>query len=215
VYSQYFTAAAHFLTGRDILPEIRGQKACEEEDLARSEALTSCQIPAELRAYYREIGDWFMFIPDLGQTGFAVSAHNEVCWESSSFAKTLLEDAEQAIQSKRPEYEPEFLRAEVERRFHWFPFYNIGGGGYLLCLDTTRDPSPVYYHEEGYWCGRAQSSRTFELAPSFTEFIRQWSRFCFSDPGCSIINFCMDRHGAFDWSPRHFDTKYDRGSIDG
>jgi hypothetical protein len=211
VYSEYFTAAAHFLTARGILPEIGERKACAEEDLARAETRIGGAIPAELRAYYNELGDWFSFRPELEQNGFRVALLTDL-HSQQDFAQEIMEEAEYEIRSLRPRNDPEALKAEAERRAHWFPFYNIGGGGYLLCLDTARNPSPVFYHEAVYWRAHPPSLWTFELAPSFAEFLRQWSRFCFSDPGCSLINFCMDRHGAFDWAPRHLGTKYDRGT---
>jgi len=211
MYSAYFIAAAHHLTGRSILPEIGERKGCTEEELARIEIRMGSVIPAELRAYYSELGSWFSFTPDIDQTGFRVAPLLDL-ESQQGFAQTIVEEAEHEIQSERPRVEPHLLRAEAERRANWFPFYNIGGGGYLLCLDLARDPHPVCYHEAVYWRGLSPSSWTFELAPSFTEFLQRWSRYCFSEPGSEITTFCMDRKGAFDWDSEHFNPKYDRGT---
>ena len=102
------------------------------------------------------------------------------------------------------------LIAESERRKRWFPFYGIGGGGYLLCLDLTKDPAPVCYYERICWVSQEPEFWNFELAPSFKDFITEWSNYSFSDPGCEIVSYCMDKVGKFDWSnsTKIFDPKY-------
>ena len=213
MYREYFCAAAHFLAARNVLPEIWLGTPCSEDDLRAVEVRIAGKLPQELREYYEELGDWFRFSPEKELNGLGLAPMSDLM-ERAEFARFVQEQAEEAIRSGLAELDPGVIRAEAERRTKWFPFDRIGGN-YLLCLDLGRDPSPVCYYEAAQWRALAPAHWRFELAPSFSDFIRQWSRYCFSYPANrDYTAFCRDRFGSFDWAPEHFDPSFDRGTTE-
>ncbi len=94
----------------------------------------------------------------------------------------------------------------------WFPFYNFGGG-YMFCLDLSEVPAPVRYYDSVYWPNDSPEEWEFRLADSLLDFVREWSRFCFSEAnGTTLINMARNAKGCFDWEPSRFERHYDRGT---
>ena len=131
-------------------------------------------------------------------------------YKVAGFAGALKEEA-------RPKdsraHAAEVVEAELVRRQQWFPFYNFGGGGYMFCLDLNESSHPVRYYERVYWPNDSTEEWEFRLADSFLDFVREWSRFCFSQAnGTTLINLAMNAKGRFDWDASRFDSIYDRGT---
>lgn len=207
MFKDYFIAAARHVSSQGFLPQIGELKPFDTHEIERFEKAASFEVPTELRQFYLEMGNHFGFQAHSDQSGFSVSSLYDLQY-SKDFFQELADEVAHGLGQENPRNAPELLKAEAERRKNWFPFYNIGGGGYLLCLDLSKDPAPVCYHESVYWVYHDPSVWSFELASSFTDLLIQWSKFSFSDPGGDITSFCMDRAGKFDWSPEHFDPRF-------
>lgn len=83
----------------------------------------------------------------------------------------------------------------------------------MFCLDLNESPPPVRYYERCYWPTDSIEKWEFRMAESFSDFVRQWSRYCFANAqGASLINVAMSETGCFDWSPSRFEALYDRGT---
>jgi hypothetical protein len=167
------------------------------------------QIPEELAAYLQELGDGFSIqweMPDTGDlVSFGLSSLEDTLQEHPWHLQQLREICE------TQKGEGNEIAQEARRRMDWIPIIGIGEGGYYFCLDTHKQF--IRYHES-YWQHNPavwQSS----LAPSLLDLVRNWSRFCFSEPildgsNVSMTIFAGRLKGQFDWAPSCFDARFDR-----
>jgi hypothetical protein len=212
MFAEYFNAAEKHLKSIGITPDIQMGQPVSEQHLDAVEHLIGQPIPAELRAYLREMGDGYCFSPGNEQEGFMIGWLGDYRYKVAGFVHALREEA---IPERRGQNPPELVERELARRERWFPFYNFGGGGYMFCLDLNESPSPVRYYERIYWLGDPTEQWEFCLASSFLDMVRQWSRFCFAEVGGhTLISMASGASGQFDWDPSRFDSMYDRGTID-
>lgn len=212
MFAEFFHAAEKHLRSVGKVPDLSVGVSVSEEQLNEVACLIDRPIPNELRTFLREMGDMYGFSPSEEQSGFRIGYLDDYQYSVAGFAESLREEAP-------PErcrvHAPEVVAAELKRREQWFPFYNFGGGGHMLCLDLNEVPSPVRNYECVYWPNDPIETWSFQLADSLIDFVRQWSRFCFAEAkGVTLINLAMGASGRFDWSPSRFDPIYDRGTTD-
>ncbi|MEO0795660.1 MAG: SMI1/KNR4 family protein [Verrucomicrobiota bacterium] len=211
MYKALFEAASKHLRTNGIEPLLIEGEPISEARLLDAERKIGRPIPQDLRTFFLEMGDGFQFIPDREKENlfFMVSWLEDIV-DNADFPKILQEEAEDT--GGNPS---DLVAAELKRRQNWLPIYNIGGGGYMFCLDLEESPSPVRYYERCYWPSDAPETWTFKLADSFHDFVLQWSRYCFEEAnGATLINIAMGLTGKFDWAPTRFNPIYDRGKTD-
>lgn len=212
MFTEYFQAAERHLRSIGTIPEIQRGRPVSEEQLDDVERIIKRPIPIELRTYFREMGDGYYFKPTEEQEAFMIGWLGDYRYKVAGFAEVLREEAPPGANRA---HSAEVVAQELARREQWFPFYNFGGGGYMFCLDLNISPAPVRYYERCYWPTDHSDHWDLLMADSLFDFIRQSSRFCFSDAkGVTLINLAMSERGRFDWSPRHFDPAYDRGTTE-
>jgi hypothetical protein len=212
MFAEYFEAAARHLRSIGRTPLIRVGDALTNEHLAQVERVIAQPIPVDLRSYLCEMGDKYSFSPDENQNGFGLGFLEDYRFQIPGFPESLQEEA---VLERCRRNAPELVQRELARRKKWFPFYNFGCGRYLFCLDLSETPAPVRYYECVYWPNDSPEEWDFRLADSLLEFVRQWSRYCFSDSnGTTLINVAMHATGRFDWAPSRFNPLYDRATTE-
>jgi hypothetical protein len=212
MYRRYFEAAAQFLESLGIPHGLyEGRKLAESELEALAGSL-GVNIPVQLSDYLRELGDGFDFQWEHPAGGelfdFGLSTIEDIRGERSWLREQLREVSQR---------ETNDLVEEAHRRSYWLPIIGIGEGGYEFCLDTRIEPAPVCYYESHWQTNRAvwQSS----LAGSLLELVREWSRFCFSQPMIDgafvdLTIIAGKLNGKFSWAPSYFDPHFDRGTAE-
>jgi SMI1/KNR4 family protein SUKH-1 len=176
-----------------------------ETDLDKLDRETDFPMPQELRQFLLELGNGFAFVPD--------SKKDLIGWErihladyrtcNIGFGNNVEEEALREISGSNPVADPNLLRHEAEIRKQWIPFYGFAGGGDYLCLDSSKCPATVRFYASQVW-PRTPDTWNFTLADSFSDFVKQWSRFHFISPSEGWTTFCYGRSGQFTWEPRHF-----------
>jgi hypothetical protein len=212
MFAEYFKAAERHLRAIERTPSIDHGRPVSEAQLDEIEGIIGRAIPSELRLFFREMGDGYSFKPDEEQEGFMVGLLSDYRYKLADFAEVLREEAPPGANRTHP---AEVVAHELARREQWFPFYNFGGGGYMFCLDLNTSPAPVRYYERCYWPTDSIDHWELRMADSLLDFVRQWSRFCFSDAkGATLINLALSARGRFDWDSSRFEPIYDRGTTD-
>jgi len=206
MYSEHFHAASDYLRGLGMTPVMKpgtpvSSAAIDEVDLNLTK-----RMPRELRHFYLELGDGFQFKPGEELAGWEPIWLSDHVIHNRGFDDQIEEEAAGGLQRSA---EPSLLRAEAERRKNWICFYGFIGGGDLLCLDES---GAVRFYEALFWRA-CPSTWDFSLAPSFTEFVQRWSRYCFVSPAGGWTSFCSGRSGEFDWAPAWFASGVDRGPL--
>jgi hypothetical protein len=216
-----FDEVAEFLAERDTcVDRCDGRKLtrAELDDLENSVGL---RLPTDYRQYLSDLGDGFSFQYDWEGDFFSwgLSGIEDVL-SAREGARVQLDalntgrGADYGIPAKTPE---EFDRAR--KRLQWLPIHDIGSGGYVFSLDTTETPSPVRYQDINYEAIEPIESSMI-VASSLTDWILQWSRYCFSDPAPTgkpyyFTTFAASRPGLFDWAPQNFLKSLDRNANGG
>jgi hypothetical protein len=207
MFLDYFIRARGLLSQAGLTPSLVMGAPISETELSALDKETDFPMPAELRRFYLEMGDGFRFIPHtdpesdlVGWERIDLSQHR-IC--NQSFRGEIEREAQAELALSKPRSDPALLKQEMERRKCWMPFYSFVGGGDYLCLDIGSNPPAVRFYESGVWAALPHRW-DFILASSFTEFVRQWSRYCFLTPAGEWTSFCRERSGRFDWAPHHF-----------
>lgn len=212
MFAELFNAAERHLKSIGITPEIQMGRPVSAQHLDEVERAIGQPIPVELRDYLREMGDGHRFSPDEDQEGFMIGWLGDYRYKVAGFVHALREEA---APERCHRNSHEVVEHQLARRERWFPFYNFGGGGYMFCLDLNESEHPIRYYERVYWPNDSPEEWEFKLADSLLDFVRRWSRFCFSPAdGTTLINLAMNAKGRFDWSPSRFNPTYDRGSTE-
>lgn len=184
-----------------------------ESDLDLINQRTDHPMPSELRCFYIEMGDAFLFtpddVPDSPLTGWTANHLDDYAIWNNGFHTAIEEETTGEIASGRSRVDPKLLRAEAERRKRWIPFYGFNGGGDVLCLDSD---GKVRFYEALYWRS-CPETWDFVLADSFDDFVVKWSKYSFVEPNCFWTSFCVGLSGVFDWSPQHFPPAVDRHKL--
>lgn len=209
-YRKLFIAAKEFLLLQGMKPVLWNKKGVWEVDLDLVNQRTDHPMPAELRRFFLEMGDAFMFtpddVPDSPLGGWSPIHLDDYAIYNKDFHTQIEWEASEEIASSRPRVDPTLLRAEAERRKLWVPFYGFVGSGDVLCLDAE---GKVRFYEASYWRS-APETWDFVLADSFDDFVTKWSGYSFVEPKVCWPTFCTGRSGVFDWSPQHFPSGVER-----
>ncbi len=213
MYREYFIAAREYLQQQGMNPVFWQKGAVTAADIDLIDQRTDHPMPSEIRRFYIEMGDAFLFTPndapDSPLNGWTANHLDDYAIWNKGFHTAIEEDAYEEIASIRPRVDPRLLREEAERRKRWIPFYGFNGAGDVLCLDSE---GRVKFYEALYWRS-CPDTWSFVLADSFDDFVARWSKYSFVDPGCLWTSFCIGRTGAFDWAPSHFPHGVDRSVL--
>ncbi|HEX8312878.1 MAG TPA: SMI1/KNR4 family protein [Chthoniobacteraceae bacterium] len=216
MFLEHFDAAEKHLRAIGEQPRTEPGCAVTAAELDEVERIIDRSIPPELRAFFHEMGDGYRFTPDEEQNGFGVGFLSDYRYNVAGFADSIYEDLPPQEHRRQPR---ELLELELQRRRNWFPFYNFGCGGYIFCLDSTAEGNCLCYYDVR-WPGYPPEFWRATIGNSLLDFIRQWSRFCFSDPvtpdGHHIdLTILAGRlTGRFDWNPKNFGARFDRGTTE-
>lgn len=206
MFLEYFIQAKEHLLKMGRNPILTMGRPLPEVEIIAADHKTDYPMPSELREFYLEMGDGFSFSPDrveyFGSGWYPILLADHTV-HNRGFFEQIEEEALGEIDSPSPRVDIALLREEANRRKKWIPFYGFIGGGDLLCLDTD---GSVRFYEALYWRNHP-NTWNFVLAGSLSEFIRNWSNFCFTNPGAEWASFCMDRSGAFTWDTSYFPSE--------
>lgn len=219
-FEKYFIAAHNHLKAIGLNPEIRRGQPLSAQEIKNLEAELGHPLPRELIEYLLEFGDGFDFIcaPStlqfIAYWGIPRITEMLSCW-------SCIHDEAVSVSKGEDDYVhdgTEECRREASKRRHWLPIVNLSGD--YICMDMACHPSPIRYHNK-YWAvgtGAAEGNSMI-LAPSLEDFIRSWSRFCFSEPlidghHLELGSYIDGEEGTFDWDPSKFSPQYDRGTTE-
>jgi len=212
MYRPYFESSARFLRQKGISAELYDGRPVSESELTMLSDTLGVAVPDELLGFLRELGDGFKFQWDLPSNGdlmsFGLSFLDDIIREREWIPQDLREVAANG---------PANVAEEAMRRLGWLPVMGVGDGGYEFCLDTSLHPAPVSYYVT-YWKDCPETWKVI-TADSLPDLVRNWSRYCFSDPPVggghvSLTQIAEELDQNFDWAPSHFDPQFDRGTSD-
>jgi cell wall assembly regulator SMI1 len=207
MFLERFLHARQYLRQQGLRPQVVRGAPVSQSDIKAVDAETGFPMPPELRQFYLELGDGFMFNPDdtesselIGWEPMHLEDHR-IC--NKGFGSRIHEEVAREIGSGLPRTDPALLRQEMKRRKAWMPFYGFVGGGDYLCLDLGVTPPSVRFFEAIAWVA-IPSTWDFVVAPSFVEFVERWGRYHFLSPRGGWTSYCEELSGQFDWAPEHF-----------
>ncbi len=221
-YLKYIEEACAHLRSLGIDPEVSEGFPVTEEILHEAELVMQMPLPHEIRSFLMEMGDGFQL--SYSAEPITGDEDNQFYWGINSLggivsAYSDLRDEMLKNASGSGEYcDTEECKEESRKRSKWVPFYGIGGGGYTLCIDSGEGEGngEIRYHDIRFGDGHFPS---IHLASDFDALIRQWSRYCFSEPlwdgtdkHGDLVSYCWEKEGAFDWAPNKFRQEFDRKS---
>lgn len=215
-FDALFDKVAEFLATRGAHVERSDGRRLSGSELAELENALGLRLPAEYRKYLTDLGDRFRFqynwtwAPDKDSELFhwGLSSIEDVQAEREATKEIL----DSVVSGHGDDYGVKINGPEdIERarkRLQWLPIYGIGDGGYVFSLDTSETPAPIRYQDVHYE-STAPIESAMIVATSLTDWIHQWSRYCFSDPAptgkpYSFTTFASSRPGLFDWAPQNF-----------
>lgn len=219
-FKKYFYAAHDHLKAIGLAPEIRSGQRLLVQDVKDLESELGRPLPQELTEYFLELGDGFAFLCGhpkrmlVAYWGIPPLAEMLSCW-------SCIHDEAVSVSKGENDYVhdgTEECRREASKRLHWLPIENLSGT--YICIDMACHPSPIRYHNK-YWAvgTGASEGNSMILAPSLRDYIRMWSRFCFSEPvidghPLGLGSYVDGKEGVFDWDPSRFSPRYDRGTTE-
>jgi SMI1 / KNR4 family (SUKH-1) len=221
-YNSIFDDVSQFLAERGVSVVRSDGELLSPSEISEFEAELGLRLPQDLKRYLSEVGDGFSIQYEwpseygIELFDWSIAPMEEVLAERDE-AKEILE----AIISGEgsdfgfEDVSPEQIAA-ARQRLGWLPLYGLGEGGYVFALDSSNEPPPIRFFDIHYGAVAPVSSSLI-LAPSFTDWIRNWSRFCFSKPAPSgkpyeFSTFAESRSGLFNWAPENFLAALDRGA---
>jgi hypothetical protein len=186
-------------------PAIEWGRPVTEAELDELDRKTDFPMPVELRQFYLEMGDAFWFKPDGDNeelSGWDPAHLGDYEINNRGFGDSLEDDVHRFLSHPNCRADRASLLAEVEKRKRWIPCYDFIGNGSVLCIDGNT--GAIRYHESICW-DSCPDTWDFNIAPSFTDFVKRWSKFHFVCPSsCGWNSFCDGLTGTFDWDPKHF-----------
>jgi len=219
MYRPHFEAAARFVRSLGLECSLVERDPLSPAAIDALGARLGGSVPDELAAYLAELGDGSSIQWELGDwraDGRSFTAGLSFIDDIANAHVSMQEDLTQVATSVNT---PDALREEARRRLAWVPMMGVGGGGYIFCLDPTASSHRIRYYDIR-WTGYPPQVWHASIGDSLLDLVRHWSRFCFSDPistdGAHISFFILaDRlPGPFDWDPKNFATRFDRGTIE-
>lgn len=223
-FDALFDKVAEFLTARGAQVHRSDGRRLTQGELDEFENALALRLPAEYREYLSDLGNGFDFqynwtwAPDkdaeLFHWGLSFIEDVQIEREEAKEILDAIVSGHGADYGFRPSSSEEIEYAR--KRLQWLPISDIGGGGYVFSLDTSETPSPIRYQDVHYEA-TAPIESSMIVATSLTDWIQQWSRYCFSDPApkgmpYSFTSFASSRPGLFDWAPHNFLPTLDRNA---
>jgi SMI1 / KNR4 family (SUKH-1) len=221
-FNTLFDDVSQFLAERGITVDRCDGDILSSSAISEFEAELGLRLPTELRQYLTEVGDGFSlqyeWQTEHGTDLFdwSISPIEDILAEREE-AKDILEAITDGNGSDYgfEDVSPEQIEA-ARLRLAWLPVHGVGDGGYVFAMDSSSEPAPIRFFDIHYGAVTPVASSLI-LAPSLTQWVRSWSRFCFSKPApggkpYEFATFAASRSGLFDWAPENFLSALDRNA---
>jgi hypothetical protein len=207
MYYEILQEVSQYLRGRGLRPEVVIGDPVDRDMLSKLEDDYCVTLPEDYRVFLAELGDGFYFRLEDGSISCGFERVSD-SFAELKFIRTCIDyDARQEHVRNNPFQE---VVAEAERRRKWFPIFNIGGGGYLFCIDCSSPEGAIRNYDSVYWPNDDKEEWSFRMADSFFEFFKTWSDYCFSEPPGTLINHALHGRGQFQWDSYDFPIEFRR-----
>jgi cell wall assembly regulator SMI1 len=197
----------------DICPRPASEKALRE-----TETKLGIRIPAELREFYRTIGNgysmnWQADEHDAKQPfgGLQVYSLSELAGTYTGWRGLALYTPERAEKYGFPyTKDPELAKRTAARQWHWLPIIDHANGD-LICVDLSVAEGPVIFHSHD-WLDGGTGDDGHVLATSWKAFVAGWGSVCFQEPNTCYWPPCFVPGGGVDWTHPFFRSPFRMGS---
>ena len=159
-----------------------------DKALASAEARMNVRLPAELREFYRTVGDGFVLFwqsdpndPQKPWGSLQVPSLSSLADGYSGWRGLVLYTPERAEEYGFPgTKDPALAKRTAARMWHWLPIIEEGNGD-AICLDLGAPGCPVVFDRHD-WMDGGSGDNGHPLAPNWRAFLMSWGRVCFQDP---------------------------------
>lgn len=184
-----------------------------EEALAAAETEMGFRIPAELREFYRTVGDGFSLYweTDHGDAeklwgGFHVPELAELVGMYAGWRELVLYTPERAEEYGFPHTtDPARAKQTAARMWHWLPVIREANGD-AICLDLGAPGCPAVFDRHD-WVDGGTGDNGHVLAPDWRAFLAGWGSVCFQPPRRLYWPLCF-WPGGVTWDGDEFHTAF-------
>lgn len=205
-YLELFESVAEHVRRQGVKVRFKRGKPLDPAAMERARAQAFIPIPSSLIEFYAEIGDGLEFgWSSKGKE--ALFANHEICKLEDCAPKSL--DDVSWLTEWRDDYEfphvddPALAKKTALKMRKWLPFWGIGNGD-SVCLETSRDPSPVLYNQHGWYDG-GSGENGYQIAESLFDFYSGWAQVCFQFPKSLWWPGVLNKNGSgINWNSDEF-----------
>jgi hypothetical protein len=188
-------------------------KPASEKAVAATEAKMKLRLPAELRDFYRTVGNgyWMFWEADPNDSkqpfgGLQVPTLSSLAEMYRGWRGLALYTPELAEKYGFPyTKDPSLAKRTAARQWHWLPV--IEEGSDLICLDLGDASCPVIFHRHD-WMDGGSGDDGHLLAPSWRSFLAGWGSVCFQFPAGLYWPSCFRPDGGVAWDSELFRSPF-------
>jgi cell wall assembly regulator SMI1 len=213
-YGGLVETVRRYLKGQGIDCAVTAGKPVNGKALAKTESEMQVRLPADLREFYRSIGDGLsifweaepndahrpfggLYVPTLASHAALYRGWREMA----------LYSPEQAEKYGFPyTKDPALAKRTAARMWHWLPVIEEGNGD-MICQDLSDRGGPVIFHKHD-WLDGGSGDDGHLLAPNWGAFLAGWGSVCFQFPEGHYWPSCFRPGGGVDWGGEHFRSPY-------
>jgi cell wall assembly regulator SMI1 len=213
-YHSLLDAVRGYLARQGVDCAVTSGKLASEKVVAATEAKMKVQLPAELREFYRTVGDgyWMFWEADPNDSkqpfgGLQVPTLSSLADNYSGWRGMALYTPEQADKYGFPYTEdPALAKRTAARMWHWLPVIEHGNGD-LICLDLGAPGGPVIFHRHD-WLDGGSGDDGHPLGPNWRAFLVGWGSVCFQFPEGLYWPSCFRPGGGVAWDSKRFRSPF-------
>jgi cell wall assembly regulator SMI1 len=213
-YKSLFDTVRSHVVGQGAACEVRGGKLATEKALAKVEAEIKVRLPAELREFYRTMGNGFSLrweassddnkapfanfqVPTLKYLASMYTGWREMCLYSPAKAEKY---------GFPYTNDPALAKRTAARMWNWLPVIEEGNGD-LICQDLSDPSCPVVFNQHD-WLDGGTGDNGHLLAPNWPAFLIGWGSVCFQLPQSLYWPACFQPAGGVAWAGEEFREPY-------